>query len=79
MHNQAMTAKELQKLADQVRAAIAASDLSQYEIAKRSGVDEASLSRFMNGKGSLSFASLEKIAPVLRLQIIVGGKKRERK
>jgi transcriptional regulator with XRE-family HTH domain len=66
-----MTAKQLRRLADQIRASITTSELSRYEISKRSGVDEATLSRFVNEKGSLSLESIEKLAPVLNLQITV--------
>jgi len=69
-----MTAAEKRRLAEQIRAAINASGLSRYEIAKRSGVDEASLSRFVNDKGSLSFASVEKVAMVLGLEIVARKK-----
>lgn len=71
-----MTAQERKHLADQVRSAIESSSLSRYEIARRSGVDEASLSRFVNERGGLSFASIEKLAPILGLRIIVNGKKK---
>ena len=57
-------------LADQLRSAIEASDLSQYEIAKRTGVDKGTLSKFMTGeRGGISFESLEKLAPALGLKI----------
>jgi transcriptional regulator with XRE-family HTH domain len=71
-----MTAAERRKLADQVRAAIDESQLSRYEIAKRSGVDEASISRFMNERAGLSFVALEKLAPVIGLEIVVKQRKR---
>jgi hypothetical protein len=44
------------------------SELSRYEIAKRSGVTEASLSRFMAG-GSLKLESVDRLLDVLGLEI----------
>jgi len=60
---------------DEIRTAIQKSHLSRYEIAKRSGVTEGSLSRFMNRKTSLSLESIEKLAPVLGLQVLVKRKR----
>lgn len=71
-----MTARQLRRLADQIRAAIEMSQLSRYEMSKQSGVDEATLSRFVNGKGSLSLESIEKLALVLDLQIVVKSQKK---
>jgi transcriptional regulator with XRE-family HTH domain len=44
------------------------SDLTVYEIGKRSGVDKAQLSRFLSGKAGLTLDSLEKLAPVLGIE-----------
>lgn len=70
-----MTKREQAELSRAIRTAIEGSALSRYEIAKRSGVTEASLSRFMNGKVGLSVESIEKLAPVLGLQIVVRKKR----
>lgn len=59
-----------------VRLAIEQSELSRYEIAKRSGVTEAALSRFMNEVAGLSLATLDRLAPVLGLRIVVERPKR---
>lgn len=61
-----------------VRAAIEQSGLSRYEVAKRSGVNEAALSRFMNGAAGLSLATLDRLAPVLGLRIVVDRPKPSR-
>lgn len=73
-----MTPAERQRLLAQFRAAINASPLTPYEIAKQSGVDRAALSRFLGG-GALSVESLERLAPVLGLHIIVKEKPRKKK
>lgn len=56
-------------LRDEILRAIERSGLTPYEIAKRSEVDRAILSRFINGTGGLTLASLEKLAPVIGIWI----------
>ena len=69
-----MTAAERRRLLDELRSAIQTSNLSTYEIAKRSGVDKAALSRFLTAGKTLTVESIEKLAPVLGLQIVVKKK-----
>jgi transcriptional regulator with XRE-family HTH domain len=57
-----------QSLTDALRRAILTSKLSRYEIAKRSGVTEASLSRFAAG-GSLRLETVDRLLDVLGLEI----------
>lgn len=57
------------KLSEQVRRAIKASGMSRYAICKAIGMDQAIMSRFMNGKGGLQQDSLDAIADVLKLNI----------
>ena len=59
-------------LSDQVRKAIRQSGLSRYRLALESGVDEASLSRFMAGSG-ITTTTLDAIAKVLRLEVTMKG------
>lgn len=66
-----MTAEQKRQIVDQIRAAIESSPLSRYEISKRSGVDEGSLSKFMNQKKTLSVESIERLAPVLGLEVVI--------
>lgn len=70
-----MTRTERARLTDKIRTAIAASPLSRYEISRRSGVPEASLSNFMSGKLGLSVGSIERLAPVLGLEIVLKKKR----
>lgn len=63
--------RRLKTLSDQLRAIIQASELSRYEIAKRSGVDASQLHRFVNGTGRLTTDSLDKIGQVLGLRFTV--------
>jgi transcriptional regulator with XRE-family HTH domain len=65
-------AKKRAKLSDQVRRAVDASGRSRYAICKAVGLAEATMSRFMNGKGGLSMDSLDALADLLDLNITVG-------
>jgi transcriptional regulator with XRE-family HTH domain len=62
------------KLTDQLRQAIDHSDKSRYQIAKETEMDEATLSRFMHGKGGLSMDGLDRIAECLGLNLTTGDK-----
>ncbi|HEX4143775.1 MAG TPA: helix-turn-helix transcriptional regulator [Pirellulales bacterium] len=57
-------------ISDQLREAIAQSELTRYEIWKRSGVDQGALSRFVNGKQSLTLDIVDKLADVLGLKLV---------
>jgi transcriptional regulator with XRE-family HTH domain len=63
---------------DVIRDAVLRSELTRYEIAKRSGIDQAALLRFVRG-GSLRIESLEKLCPVLGLELAVTAVAAERK
>lgn len=67
-----MKPKKIKTLSDQLRQIIADSGLSRYEISKRSGVDEAALSRFANGKRGLTTETLDRLGPVLGLELSAG-------
>jgi transcriptional regulator with XRE-family HTH domain len=54
----------------QLKAAIDASGMTRYALAKRSGVTQAQLSRFMAGKRTLGLPAVEKICAVLRLTLV---------
>ncbi len=58
-------------ISESVRRAITGSALSRYEIAKRSGVGESVLSRFCRGERSMSLETLDRLADVLHLEMIV--------
>lgn len=60
-----------------IRDAVLRSELTRYEIAKRSGIDQAALLRFVRG-GSLRIESLEKLCPVLGLRLSVTAVEDER-
>jgi DNA-binding Xre family transcriptional regulator len=62
---------EAQHAADQLRAAIEASELSDYELARRAGVAQSALSRFMTGERSLSLETFEKVCVALELEVVL--------
>jgi transcriptional regulator with XRE-family HTH domain len=62
-----------------VRRAIKRSGLSRYQISEASGIGQASLSRFIHGECGLTTTSLDKLAPVLGLRIILDLNKRDKR
>ena len=62
-------AKEPERLTDQLRSAIQTSDKSMGQIARESGIDIATISRFIHGKGGLSMDGLDNIANCLGVRI----------
>jgi transcriptional regulator with XRE-family HTH domain len=57
------------KLTDQLRQAIEGGPKSRYQIAKETGIDNATLCRFVQGKGGLSMDGLDLIAECLGLNL----------
>jgi transcriptional regulator with XRE-family HTH domain len=57
------------KLTRQLKQLIAESGLSEYEIAKRSGVSKGALSRFRTGERNLNLDSVDRLAEVLNLEL----------
>lgn len=62
-----------------MRQAINTCGKSRYAISQETGIDEATLSRFVNGKGGLSMNGLDLIADCLELNITMGSKPRKPK
>jgi len=63
------------KLSDEIRAAVSASGLSQYAIAKAIGVAASTMSRFMSGKGGLSMDYIDRLGRLLGLHVIAENRK----
>lgn len=57
-------------LVEQLAAAIAGCGLTRYELARRSQVDEGSISRFMKGERDWNLSTVEKVANVLGLDLV---------
>lgn len=64
------------KISDVLRKAIETSGMSRYELAKRSGVSQAALSKFIHGR-SMNTEVLDKIAGPLGLRLTVKKSKRK--
>lgn len=64
-------AKKRPTITDQLKAAITTADESMGQIARESGIDIATISRFIHGKGGLSMEGLDAIGKYLGLRIVV--------
>lgn len=68
------------KLSDQIRQAVDGCGQTRYAIAKATGIDQATLSRFMSGERGLPMKTLDRLADYLDLNIAAkGGKARKGK
>ncbi len=56
-------------MSDQLRTAIETGDKSRYRLAKETGIDEATLSRFIHHKGGLSLDGLDRLGEALGLEL----------
>jgi transcriptional regulator with XRE-family HTH domain len=66
----------MKPLSEQLREAIEKSPMSRYELSKKSGVSQSSLSKFVLGqRPGLSFDAMDRIGKVLELRL-VGKQKR---
>ena len=63
-------------ISDQIRAAIASSGLTRYEISKQTGIQQSNLSRFVSGQTALSTTTVDKLGKLLGLQIVVKKKRK---
>jgi transcriptional regulator with XRE-family HTH domain len=59
------------RFSDQIRDAISGSKLSRYRICADIRLDQATLSRFMNGKGNLSLETIDRLAELLKFRVVV--------
>jgi transcriptional regulator with XRE-family HTH domain len=66
------------KLSDQIREAISACGTTRYALAKKVGIPESALSRFMAGKQGLTLATLDKLSDILGLEIITTVQRAQR-
>jgi DNA transposition AAA+ family ATPase len=64
-----MVPKRTNMLTDQLRRAIETSDKSRYALWQETGIDQATLSRFMHGKGGLSLDGWDKLGEALGLEL----------
>lgn len=57
-------------LSDELRQAIERSGVSRYSIWQQTGIDQGSLSKFMDGERGLGMESIDKLADLLGLHIV---------
>ena len=67
------------KLSEQVRQAIDTCGKTRYQISQDTGIDQATLCRFMGGKGGLSNPILDTLGEYLGLRIVAGKPKSKAK
>ena len=72
-----MTKKE--PFSEQLRRAIRESELSRYQIWKRTGVSQSVLSRFVNTGAGLSMNAVDKLVECLKLQLVAEGDMRSKR
>ncbi len=61
--------KKSKRISEQIRQAIEKSGKTRYEIAKETGVEESSLSRFHHKQRSISLEAVDRIGEFLGLEI----------
>ncbi len=59
-----------QRFSDQIRELVKSSGYTRAEIHRETKIDEATLSRFMNGERGLPMKTLDKLASFLRLEVV---------
>lgn len=62
------------KLSDQLRQHLKSSGLTMYAIAKETGIDQASLSKFRLNERGLSWDAVDKLGELLALKIVASKK-----
>jgi hypothetical protein len=73
-----MTQKRI-KLSEQVRQAIDTCGKTRYQISQDTGIDQATLCRFMGGNGGLSIPVLDTLGEYLGLRIVTDKPKSKAK
>ena len=65
------------KLSEQIRQAIRDCGMTRYAIFKATGIDQATLSRFMSEQRGLPMKTLDMLADFLRLRVVMDGRRRK--
>jgi plasmid maintenance system antidote protein VapI len=67
-------AGKLNKLSDQLRAAIDGGGMSRYAVCAAIGLDQSVMSRFMAGTSGLSVENIDRLGKLLGLRIVAETK-----
>jgi hypothetical protein len=70
-HETVTKRKEQKLLSDQLREILGSGPMTRYRLSKEAGVDQGQLSRFVLGKGQMTFNTLDRIGKVLKLRLVV--------
>jgi DNA transposition AAA+ family ATPase len=62
--------KQRLSLSDELRQAVERSGVTRYSIWQQTGIDQGSLSKFMDGERGLGMESIDKLADLLGLHIV---------
>ncbi|MBU4271580.1 MAG: helix-turn-helix transcriptional regulator, partial [Planctomycetes bacterium] len=71
-----MTKKQAKQFSDEIRAAVQNCGKTRYRIAKQTGIDAATLCRFVQGQVGLSMDSLDKLAACIGIRLVVQKSRR---
>ncbi len=63
------------KFSDQIRKAVEQSGMTRYAIFKATGIDQATLSKFVHGQVGLSMDTLDILADILGLEVVARRRK----
>jgi hypothetical protein len=72
-----MTQKQ-NKLSEQIRQVIETCGKTRYQISQDTGIDQATLCRFMGGNGGLSIPVLDRLGKYLGLRIVADKPKKRK-
>lgn len=72
-----MARRRNKRFSEQLRQAILSADMTQYRLAKESGVPKETIWRFVHGRVGLSLPSIDAIVEALGLSL--GGRKEKRR
>jgi DNA transposition AAA+ family ATPase len=72
-----MTQKQY-KLSEQIRRAIDTCGKTRYQISQDTGIDQATLCRFMGGNGGLSIPILDRLGEYLGLRIVANKPRKQK-
>jgi len=70
-------ARKPKTVSEQIRAAIASSEVSRYRIAHDCNIAESTLSRFMAGEQGLSMQAIDTLAEYFGLELVKQRKRRQ--
>jgi transcriptional regulator with XRE-family HTH domain len=71
-------ARKRQTMMNQLRKLIETSGLTRYQIAKATGIDQATMTRFANGERTLSAKAVNALGDFLDLEIKMHGPRADR-